>query len=227
MATAEDVLKYAKAWLGYSEANGKFKEIIDIYNAHTPRARGYKVKYTDEWCATFVSACAIKAAATKIIPTECSCNYMIAAFKNIGCWIENDAYRPSAGDIIFYDWQDSGAGDNKGGSDHVGIVESVNGDMITVIEGNKNETVARRNIKVNGKYIRGYGVPKYDKSKAQTSSLIETFALIDFYGVISRISSINKNGQNFINLREFCDAMNLKIENYDEETKVITLKIKG
>ena len=227
MATAADVLKYAKAWLGYSEANGKFKEIIDTYNAHTPRARGYRVQYSDEWCATFVSACAIKAGATKIIPTECSCNYMIAAFKNIGCWIENDAYRPSAGDIIFYDWQDNGVGDNKGGSDHVGIVESVSGDMITVIEGNKNETVARRNIKVNGKYIRGYGVPKYDKPKPQTSGMVETFALIDFYGVISRISSINKNGQNFINLREFCDAMNLKIENYDEETKVITLKIKG
>jgi len=34
------------------------------------------------------------------------------------------------------DWNDDGKGDNKGHSDHVGIVEKVSGDMITVIEGN-------------------------------------------------------------------------------------------
>jgi hypothetical protein len=225
MATAEDVLKVARGWLGFSEANGKFKQIIDIYNAHTPRARGYKVQYTDEWCATFVSACAIKAGATNAVPTECSCNYMIAAFKALGCWIENDAYKPSAGDIIFYDWQDTGAGDNRGGSDHVGIVETVENGFITVIEGNKNEVVARRKITVNGRYIRGYGVPKYDKTTKPQPK--ETLAKIEYYGVISGCGTINKDGENFVNLREFCDIVGLTVANYDKDTKVITLKVKG
>lgn len=54
------VIQQAEKWLGYNEGDGTFKVIIDIYNADTPLARGYKVKYTDEWCATFVSACAIE-----------------------------------------------------------------------------------------------------------------------------------------------------------------------
>ncbi len=87
---------------------------------------------------------------------------MIELFKRLGAWDENDARTPNPGDILFYDWEDSGAGDNKGGSDHVGIVEKVVGNTITIIEGNYSNSVKRRTLKVNGKYIRGYGVPKYD-----------------------------------------------------------------
>ena len=36
--------------------------------------------------------------------------------------------------------------------------------IITVIEGNYDNSVKRRTMAVNGKYIRGYGVPKYDTS---------------------------------------------------------------
>lgn len=60
-----------------------------------------------------------------------------------------------------YDWDDSGAGDCTGWPDHVGIVESVEGGKITVIEGNKNNAVGRRVLAVDGRYIRGYGVPRY------------------------------------------------------------------
>jgi surface antigen len=158
----DTIVKQAKAWIGKNEADNTHEEIIDIYNAHKPLARGYKVKYTDEWCATFVSAVAIKCKATNIIPTECGCEKMIELFKEKKCWKENDAYTPKAGDIIFYDWDDSGKGDNKGHADHVGIVEKVSGTTITVIEGNKGGEVSRRALKVNGKYIRGYGLPKYD-----------------------------------------------------------------
>lgn len=158
-----NLIKVAKDWLGCNESNGSHKQIIDLYNSHKPLARGYKVKYTDEWCATFVSACAIKSGMTAIIPTECSCEKMITLFKNIGSWQESDNHVPSQGDIIFYDWQDSGSGDNVGWSDHVGIVESCDGTNIVIIEGNYSQSVKRRTIKVNGKYIRGFGVPKYDK----------------------------------------------------------------
>jgi len=159
---ASKVVEQAQAWLGRTEASGGHKEIIDIYNSHKPLARGYAVKYNDAWCATFVSAVAIKLGYTDIIPTECGCPCMITLMQNMGIWVENDAYVPKGGDIIFYDWQDSGSGDNRGGSDHVGIVERVVGDTITIIEGNYSDSVKRRSIRVNGTYIRGYGVPKYD-----------------------------------------------------------------
>ncbi len=163
----KSIVKQAQSWIGYKESDGTHKKIINVYNAHKPLARGYAVKYTDAWCATFVSAVAIKCKATSFIPTECSCIQMIDLFKKLGAWVENDAYKPSAGDIIFYDWEDSGNGDNKGESDHVGIVEKVDGSIITVIEGNLSNSVARRYLMVNSRYIRGYGVPKYTGEAAK------------------------------------------------------------
>ena len=156
MVNSETILNIARGWLGCNEKDNTHRQIIDIYNAHTPLARSYKVKYTDSWCATFVSACAIKAGCTDIIPTECSCNKMIELFQQIGCWQEDESVTPVSGWIIFYDWQDSGVGDDKGSSEHVGIVEKVSEGVITVIAGNKNDSVARRTLKVNGKYKTYY-----------------------------------------------------------------------
>ena len=169
MRYASKVVEQAKAWLGCKESNGTHKQIIDVYNSHKPLARGYAVKYTDAWCATFVSAVAIKVGYTDIIPTECGCGEMINLFKKIGSWVESDSYKPNPGDIIFYDWQDNGKGDNTGWSDHVGIVEKVEGNTITIIEGNCDNAVSYRTRTVNQKYIRGYGVPKYDEESEETT----------------------------------------------------------
>lgn len=160
------IVDQAKNWIGRKEADGGHKEIIDVYNSHTPLARGYRVRYDDEWCATFVSACAIKCGYTEIIPTECGCQKMIELFKKMNRWVERDSYVPEAGDVIFYDWQDNGVGDNVGYSDHVGLVERVNGNTIVIIEGNYSNSVKRRSLKVDAKNIRGYGVPKYDEVQA-------------------------------------------------------------
>jgi LysM repeat protein len=171
--TASALLAQARSWLGCREADGSHRKIIDTYNAHRPLARGYAVKYTDAWCATFVSACAIKTGMTDIIPPECGCGEMVKLFQKLGKWDENDARVPRPGDIIFYDWNDSGTGDDTGTPGHVGIVEGVSGGMITVIEGNKGNAVRRRTIAVNSRYIRGYGVPGYEtesSAKPQTPS---------------------------------------------------------
>lgn len=159
---ASEMVKLMQSWVGKKESDKSHQEIIDIYNAHKPLARGYKVKYSDAWCATTVSAAAIKLGYTDIIPTECGCGQMIELFKAIGAWEENDAHVPAPGDIIFYDWGDTGKGDNTGWPEHVGVVESVIDGKITVIEGNYNDSVKRRKISVNSKNLRGYGVPKYD-----------------------------------------------------------------
>lgn len=159
--TRSKIVAQARSWIGCKESDGSHKKIIDVYNSHTPRARGYKLKCTDAWCSGFASAVAIACGATDIIPTEVGCQKHIELFKKEGIWVEDDAYVPQPGDYIFYDWQDNGAGDNKGHSDHVGIVEKVEDGAITVIEGNYSNSVKRRTLNVNGKYIRGYGVPKY------------------------------------------------------------------
>lgn len=155
------VVEQARSWLGYSENDGRHKKIIDLYNSKTPLPRGYAVKYTDAWCATYVSAVAIACGLDKIMPRECSCPVMISLYQGLGRWVENDGYKPQPGDVIFYDWQDSGAGDNTGTSDHVGVVESVDGSTLVILEGNCGDKVARRSLQVNGRYIRGYGVPDF------------------------------------------------------------------
>lgn len=159
---ASKVVEQAVSWLGFNENDGTHKEIIDVYNAHRPLARGYSVKYTDEWCATFVSAVSILLGYTEIIPTECSCGRMVELLQKLGAWVEDESRTPNPGDILFYDWQDEGSGDNAGWPEHMGIVEKVTDGFITVIEGNYSKSVKRRILAVNAKNIRGYGVPKYD-----------------------------------------------------------------
>jgi GH25 family lysozyme M1 (1,4-beta-N-acetylmuramidase) len=158
--TANDVLNIARGWLGYSEANGKFQEILNVYNSHKPLARGYAIKSSDEWCDAFVSACAIKAGAVGLIGTEVGCEKHVAIFKQKGIWIEDGSTIPQIGDIILFNWDDS-TQPNDGGSDHIGYVEQVYGNTIVCIEGNKGEKVDRRTINVGWGYIRGFARPKY------------------------------------------------------------------
>ena len=172
----KQVVSIAEGWLGRKESDGSHRAIVDLYNSHSPRARGYKVTYTDYWCATYASAVFIKAGLTDIAPTECSCSRMIELYKKIGRWMETDGYLPSPGDLIMYDWDDSGIGDNKGDPEHVGIVVSVSGKTIRIIEGNLSNAVGYRNIAVNGKYIRGYCLPDY-KSKEDSMTEKEFYEM--------------------------------------------------
>lgn len=163
--TAEDVIKVMQGWLGYSESDGRFRQIIDLYNSVSPLPRGYKVRYTDEWCDTTVSAAGIKAGCSDLIGRECSCTAHIRILKEKGIWIEDGTVTPHPGDLIFYNWSDS-TQPNDGDVDHVGIVEKVYGGYITAIEGNRHSEVARRMIPVGWGYIRGFGRPKYMSTRS-------------------------------------------------------------
>jgi hypothetical protein len=168
----------ARSYYGCNESDGSHKKIIDIYNAHKPLARGYKVQYHDAWCATYVSAMAIKCGLTEIIPTECSCTKMVELFKKAGRWEEADIYVPAPGDIIMYDWDDSGKGDNTGSPDHVGIVVRITDGVIRVIEGNIANAVGHRDMKINGKFIRGYCLPDFtSKADKEVTKSVEEVAL--------------------------------------------------
>ena len=166
----EKVVATAKAWIGYNEADGSHRKIVDVYNSHRPLARGYALKYTDAWCAGFVSAVAIKLGLTDIMPTEVGVGNMIDLYRRLGRWKEQDSYVPSPGDVIMYAWGDSGVGDCQSGASHVGIVVSCDGKTITVIEGNKNNAVGYREIAVNGRYIRGFGLPDYASKATETGT---------------------------------------------------------
>lgn len=159
------VVNQIKSWVGYNDADGSHKKIIDIYNSHKPLARGYKLRYTDAWCAGTVSAVAIACGLTDIMPTEVGVGEMIKLYQRLGRWEENDAHVPRLGDVIVYAWSDNGVGDCTVGDSHVGIVTDCDGKTITATEGNMVvngvHLVGYRTIPVNGRYIRGFGLPDY------------------------------------------------------------------
>ena len=157
----DKVVAIVRSWVGLKESDGSFKKILDIYNSYTPLPRGVKMQTNYAWCAATVSAAFIKAGLADIGFVECSCSQMIKLYKKKGRWMEADSYTPSHGDLIMYDWGDSGKGDNTGAPEHVGMVVAVSGKTIRVIEGNKDNAVGYRTLSVNGKYIRGYCLPDY------------------------------------------------------------------
>lgn len=156
--TRQALIDKAFTYLGVHEGEAAHKEIVNTYNDATS---GYNVKYTDSWCATFVSAMFVKCGLTSITALECSCGRQVELWQKMGVWIENDAYVPKPGDIIYYHWNCTVSGDCKTWPGHVGIVVSCVDGFITVIEGNTSDSVGLRYRTVDESCIRGYASPKY------------------------------------------------------------------
>lgn len=167
MATVKNILDTARSWLGYTEASGKHWQIVDgVYNKyirqHPTEGRGYQLSREDAWCDCFVSSLFIKNGAVDAIgAVECGCPNHIQKLREAGLW--KGLTKPQVGDLIFFDWQN---GRNEWGSDHVGIVEAVNGDTVVTIEGNKSNSVERRTLAWNAPAVVGYARPRYTKQEA-------------------------------------------------------------
>lgn len=150
MTQAEKILFVAGACMGTREGSSEHNTIISIYNQYPGKERAYKLTMSDPWCAAFVSAVFIAAGLDKLIPIECSCFYMKSRAERLGLIRDPKRYIPRPGDIIFYKW----AGKNV--VSHVGIVSSVKGSSLEVIEGNYNDKVGVRGIKLSYRYIDSY-----------------------------------------------------------------------
>ena len=109
-----------------------------------------------EWCACFVSWCADQCGYLEsgIIPKFSLCSDGVDWFIANGQW-QSRNYEPSAGDIIFFDW------DGDGTTDHVGIVESCENGVVYTVEGNSGDTCKQNQYSVGSSSIYGYGVPAY------------------------------------------------------------------
>ena len=146
------------------EGEAGHQRVLNVYNSQCPLPRGYKLTSKDAWCAATVTAVYLLNGFDGV--SECSCPRMIEKAKALGIWQESDSYIPKPGDCIMYDWQDTGTGDGVGVADHTGIVIAVDGQNITVREGNKNKSIGNRQIKVDGRYIRGYITPEFEAEES-------------------------------------------------------------
>lgn len=172
------VAKYLAQYVGCRKGSSGHKAILKKFNDSKLCSR-YTMTVNDAWCATAVSAAFIaagmagKPGSGKLFEcVDCSCNAMISLAKKQGIWVEKDSYSPKVGDVVMYDWEDSGRGDCTGEADHVGIVTDLTRGGFRVIEGNKGNAVGYRSMSVNGRYIRGFIVPKYSKfaTKAENTN---------------------------------------------------------
>ena len=154
--TRDYILNVARACIGTQENTDRHKTIVDIYNQYPNKSRQYKLSMHDPWCAAFVSAVFIAAGAPAMIPIECSCWMMKQAGENRGMLRDKDRYIPKPGDIIFYRWS------GKKQTSHVGLVESIKGSSLKVIEGNFNDKVGVRQIRLSYPYIDSYLEVEYD-----------------------------------------------------------------
>lgn len=106
-----------------------------------------------EWCACFVSWVANEAGLIQqgMFPKFSNCEEGIRWFKEHNQWKEKGT-TPEPGYIIFFDWDDDGI------SDHVGIVEKVEKNIIYTIEGNSiNDECRKRSYLISSSYIVGFG----------------------------------------------------------------------
>ncbi len=113
-----------------------------------------------EWCACFVSWCANECGYIDagVIPKFAGCGNGVQWFKDRGLW-QDRSYKPRPGDIIFFDWNDEYGQD--GNSDHVGIVEKVEGGVVYTVEGNSSDMCQENRYTVGYYEILGYGTPAY------------------------------------------------------------------
>ena len=169
--TVANLLKIAAAEIGYHEK--LTDDYLDQKTApndgpgnHTKYARDlFKAGYYNgdkcgfAWCDVFVDwlfyeLCDHDAAAAQKMehqsgPYGAACPYSAQYYKDAGRFYESD---PQPGDQIFF-----------GDFSHTGIVESVRNGIITTIEGNTNNMVARREYVITDSRIAGYGRPTYEE----------------------------------------------------------------
>lgn len=109
-----------------------------------------------EWCACFVSWCANECGYidTGVIPKFAGCVLGSQWFMDRGQW-QDGSFEPSAGHIIFFDWEGDGV------TDHVGIVERAENGTVYTVEGNSGDTRRQNRYAIGSSVIYGYGIPAY------------------------------------------------------------------
>ena len=137
---------------------GQRDDVVDVYNTYLPHPRGYKVKYSDQLCATYVSAIFISLSWTDLVPPECGARQLYRNMEAIGCASSDVRRVPSPGDLIFF-----GQNSTPNGINHVGIV-------VDITQGNKrivyydistSGRVAQHYCPVGYAWICGFGMPDY------------------------------------------------------------------
>ncbi len=151
------IVSVAETQVGYTEKASN--KNLDSFTANAGSAnyskygKWYGIN-PGAWCAMFVSWCANESGInTSMMPKYASCNTGMTTFKNMGRFNYSStyggSYTPKAGDIFF-------TGTSKTNSSHTGIVVSVSGTTMTIIDGNHSDKVCKRTMQTTNSSLIGF-----------------------------------------------------------------------
>jgi len=166
-----DILAIARSQIGNREYENCF--VVDESGRvryYTRYGHWYGAPYQD-WCAMFVAFCLHYAdISTADYPVDAGCTTWKGKLEAIGAYektnnaenarraengepliIDEDAYLPTSGDLIFINHE------GEPNPQHVGLVEYVEDGMVYTIEGNACNSVMRREYELTDVTIVGYG----------------------------------------------------------------------
>lgn len=179
-AYGSTLLAVAQSQIGYIGSATKDNQTGANVTSHGNWTKygAYTGANPDEWCASFVSWCGMKAGDSRIKKTSSASpkalctNYdtkgAIVYFltlnktqstkhpylKDYGIKGERSEYTPQPGDLIFFRWKTEG---DETTFSHVGIVSRVEGDQVYYIDGNRsNDEVKERNCSLTDEEIAAY-----------------------------------------------------------------------
>lgn len=206
--TAEKLISIARAEIGYKEKETDSQLDNPTANAgdanYTKYARdlaaaGYyqASKQGYAWCDMFVDWCFLKLCGSKAKAEDMICQ---TGLYGAGCEWSAKYYKqqnrfftsnPQPGDQIFFnDYA------------HTGIVEKIANGVITTIEGNTSNMVARRTYSIGSGAIDGYGRPKYtvensveDVETPEAAAELEIGDVVNFTGSRHYISANSGTGK--------------------------------
>lgn len=160
----DNILKVCNDNLGVGEPTGDDK-FIDWFNKNVLKTWSFAMNVA--WCSIFVTYAGVLGGLTKNeFPLTANCDEGMNWFKNKKQWKDGAAYggnyTPKKGDVVYYSSKHK-----QNDSDHVGWVESCDGNLMVVVEGNVSNKVAKRTIYLSDKYILGYGIINYPDAETE------------------------------------------------------------
>ena len=232
MALCDLVIQEAEKWIGYLEkkSNSQLESLTANagYNNYTIFNKWYQDWFGEHgyqpaaWCAIFVTDMIYKACGNKeVIKHFAYCPYGVNWFKQNGYWHTSN---PKRGDVIFFK-------DSSGIACHTGLVSSASSTTVVTIEGNTSSAsgvianggaVAKKSYNINYSRIMGYGRPPYEKYETSTQEPVVQDELkvekktMNIDGKDYTVSSIEKDGENYVRIRDFEQAG--YVIDYDRQT---------
>lgn len=156
-----DIVSIAKSQIGYAESSRNF--IVDdngVPSGYTRYGAWYGAPYNG-WSAMFVSFCLHYAGADESeTPYNIGASSMAELWNKNGRYILADEYVPEYGDLIFFE------------NNAVGIVSSVNFDVLTVVQGDVGNAVVEQTIMAYDESILGYGTLVMPEENTGSDELI-------------------------------------------------------